>query len=473
MVQTERGPARDRWTVTPRELAGRPGPTYQAIAGLITDAIRDSRLRPGERLPPQRELAWQLKVTVGTIGRAYELVTQRGLVRGEVGRGTFVAPPVPTLPSPLIHEEAPVRSVLDLGSNVPTPTAPQAELRDLLAACAVAPELPERLASYPPALGLPQHRAAGAAWLRQRGVPAEPGQVLVTGGTQGALTAVLSMLAPPGSTVLCESLTYNGIRTLARRLSFRLEPVALDEEGVRPDALEAAVKGSGARVLVLCPTIHNPTAATMGEGRRQTLAALARRFDIVLVEDDVYGAPPPGTTATLGGPGARTDGASHRRLEVPGTRSPRRLRAGAGSARGTGGRRLGPARSRQPRRFWPKSSRAPSSRAWPIARCVPNARKRPSARRSAAVYLAGHPFSRGRNGASRLAPTAGRVDERRVHHGARDRRRASFPGRALPHRTGCCPTFGTAVHLRAANARGTRRGAEADRGPPALRFRRT
>ena len=71
-----------------------PGPRYLAIADALSDDIRQQRMAPGTRLPTHRELAFRLGVTVGTVTRAYAEAERRGLIGGEVGRGTFVRPDV-------------------------------------------------------------------------------------------------------------------------------------------------------------------------------------------------------------------------------------------------------------------------------------------------------------------------------------------------------------------------------------------
>ena len=80
-------------TIWEPDITDRTGPRYEAIADAIAEAITADELASGEKLPPQRDLAWRLGVTVGTISRAYRLAHDRGLVTGEVGRGTYVAPP--------------------------------------------------------------------------------------------------------------------------------------------------------------------------------------------------------------------------------------------------------------------------------------------------------------------------------------------------------------------------------------------
>src|SRR5262245_26908132 len=118
-------------TIDPAALSTRTGPTYLALADVLSEAIGDGRMAPGSRLPPQRELAYRMKVTVGTVGRAYELLAHRGLTRGEVGRGTYVlARDVEAAPPP-VPPGAP-SGLLDLTANFPAPVPAQAALGGLL-----------------------------------------------------------------------------------------------------------------------------------------------------------------------------------------------------------------------------------------------------------------------------------------------------------------------------------------------------
>src|SRR5690242_5952697 len=72
------------------DLSQGSGPLYVRLAERIEESIADGTLPAGAKLPPQRDLAYDIGVTIGTVGRAYALVRERGLVSGEVGRGTFV-----------------------------------------------------------------------------------------------------------------------------------------------------------------------------------------------------------------------------------------------------------------------------------------------------------------------------------------------------------------------------------------------
>jgi DNA-binding transcriptional MocR family regulator len=118
---------------------------------------------------------------------------------------------------------------------------------------------------------------------------AAAGQVFVTVGAQhGTLVALLASTRP-GDAVLTEALTYPAIKQLARHLKLELHPVAMDGDGLLPDALDDACRRIGAKTLYLIPTLHCATVATMPDERRRAIGAIARRRDLTVIEDDVFG----------------------------------------------------------------------------------------------------------------------------------------------------------------------------------------
>jgi DNA-binding transcriptional MocR family regulator len=268
------------------DLAPR-GPRYLALADAIEQDVVTGTLAAGTRLPPQRGLAYRLGVTVGTVSRAYALVAARGLVSGEVGRGTFVRA-LETEPRVNPIEDC-AADLIKLTVNGPPDPGDCALLREGLADLAARPAALEHLMSYTPKRGLFDHRAAAAAWIGALSIDAHADDVLLTGGAHQAVFATLSGLAAPGEGVLIESLTYAGICHVAERSGLRLRGLALDDEGVLPDAIDAACRSEPARLLVLNPTIHNPTTATMSAERCRAIVALARKHDLIVIEDDVYG----------------------------------------------------------------------------------------------------------------------------------------------------------------------------------------
>lgn len=270
------------------DLAARPGPRYRAIAEALAEDVRRGALLPGTRLPTHRDLAWQLKVTVGTVSRAYAEAERRGLVAGEVGRGTFVRAAAVS-PLALHVERSESDAFVDLGVHRPRAASEAPLLAAALADLAADPEL-ATLMEYQPHAGRAEERAAGAAWIARSGALAStPEQVVVTASGQHAMASILAAIAEPGDSLAVEALTYPGIRAAASLLHLRTVPIAIDEHGVLPDALAAACANGRVRALYTLPTLHNPTTATLPLERRRALAAVAQRHAVLLIEDDVYG----------------------------------------------------------------------------------------------------------------------------------------------------------------------------------------
>jgi DNA-binding transcriptional MocR family regulator len=269
-------------------LPGRRGPRYRVIADALAEDIGRGALPAGARLPTHRELAWQLRVTVGTVTRAYAEAERRGLVAGEVGRGTFVR--ATAGPPPLRFHAKPDRpDFIDLSIHRPRGSGEVELLGQSLQRLARDPDL-AALAEYHPHAGRPEDRAAGARWIECTSrLAATPEAVLVTASGQHAIAAILAAIAEPGDTIAVESLTYPGMRAAANLLHLKTAPIALDEQGLLPDALAAACRGGRVRLAYVMPTLHNPTTATMPVERRRALVEVAQRYDVILIEDDVYG----------------------------------------------------------------------------------------------------------------------------------------------------------------------------------------
>ena len=261
-------------------------PKYRAIADAIAEAVNVGELTPGSRLPPQRELAWSLGVTVGTVGRAYGLAQQRGLVAGEVGRGTFVQIQVAER-RPLLSQEH-VGNLIDLSLNQPVGGPKRDALGQTLRDISTSSNL-EDLMCYAAPAGLPRHRAIAASWVSRVGIDASAEHVTCFSGTQETIAAAILALTRAGDPVLVEELTYVGFIGLIEHFNRRPVPIAMDKDGVLPDAMAEAARKSGAKLALLVPTFHNPTTSIMSEERRREVVAVARRHDLLLIEDDVYG----------------------------------------------------------------------------------------------------------------------------------------------------------------------------------------
>ncbi|MCZ6917808.1 MAG: PLP-dependent aminotransferase family protein [Gemmatimonadetes bacterium] len=272
-------------TIWQPDLSRASGPIYVAIADAIAREVDAGILSPGAKLPTHRELAEGLEVALTTVTRGYAEAERRGLVSGEVGRGTFVRGGAGREAT---TERGTAPALIDLTVNALLPYAHAAQLTASMARL-LSREDPIRMLDYQPFQGDERQRTAGALWMERAGVAASPSRVLVTSGAQHAMAVALSTLANPGDVVLTERLTYSGMKSLANHLHVRLVGLAMDEHGLLPDALETACRQGGAKALYTMPTLHNPAGIVMPEERRAEIAAIADRFALPVLEDDSYG----------------------------------------------------------------------------------------------------------------------------------------------------------------------------------------
>jgi DNA-binding transcriptional MocR family regulator len=281
------------------DLSRHNGPRYLAIVEAIAEEIERGGLKPGDQMPTHRDLANHLGVTTGTITRAYSEAARRGLLVGETGRGTFVKENLfddASLASLAGEDE----TLIDLSLNIPPLSFgdPLGQaLTKTLNGLAARPGLSAIMGYHQSAAGIERHRVAGAAWVARSGLDARPQQILVCSGALHAMTVVFSTLARPGDTVFTERLTYPGMKNLAHLLHLRLQGLAMDDEGIIPEAFDEACRRDSARVLYTIPTIQNPLGTVMPEARRREIAAIARAHDVAIIEDDVHSfmlpSPPP------------------------------------------------------------------------------------------------------------------------------------------------------------------------------------
>ena len=262
-------------------------PAYRSLADQFARAIHDGRLANGARLPPHRQLADELKLSVQTVGRAYEALVRQGLVTGEIGRGTFVKgvrrePEPPYLPQRL-------GDVIDL--SILKPVCEEMHLTKLKRALAqLAETLPATSAlSFRPNVVFPRHRAVAIEWLKLCGLSVSPLNVTLTNGATSGMTVALMTAAPPGSTAATEAIGHHTLLPLASYLGFNLEGLPIDDNGIIPDALDEACRRADIRTVFVQPSASNPTARLMSEARRLALVEVARKHDITIIENDVLG----------------------------------------------------------------------------------------------------------------------------------------------------------------------------------------
>ncbi|HVX76967.1 MAG TPA: PLP-dependent aminotransferase family protein [Bradyrhizobium sp.] len=271
------------------DLSTSDKPRYLAIADAISDDISAGRLAVGDRLPPQRKLAKRLDVDFTTVARGYVEAQKRGLIESKVGQGTFVR----GRPKPRRSQQAPPPRPVDFSMNLP----PEPDDPELIERMQAGVEYVSRdivsLLRYQGLGGTQADKDAASSWLGRRALVPAQERIFVSPGAHPALLSILTILAKPGDTVLCEAITYPGIRSIAAQLGLKLVGLPMDKEGIEVDALADACKKAKPKALYLNPTLQNPTTLTISDQRRRDIAAVARRFKLPLIEDDAYGFIPP------------------------------------------------------------------------------------------------------------------------------------------------------------------------------------
>jgi DNA-binding transcriptional MocR family regulator len=268
------------------ELPDNDRPIYQRLADAIGQRIASGELVNGDRLPPHREIARALGLNVTTVTRAFSALQQRGLVEARPGRGTRIASRE-TEEGSFKSAPSDEPGLIDLSINRPPTTAYRDALATLL------PRLSKdrhfgSLQDYHPPEGPAWARATVAAWLDGIAGGGDASRVVLTDGAQHGLACVLRAVAQPGDVILADSITYQGINALSRSQGLDLRGLPMDREGMRPDAFERACAAWRPRAVFLVPSLHNPTTITLSEERRHALAAVARRHNVLIIEDDVY-----------------------------------------------------------------------------------------------------------------------------------------------------------------------------------------
>jgi DNA-binding transcriptional MocR family regulator len=258
---------------------------YLKLADTIAGEIADGTLKPGDRLPPQRNFAYERKIAVSTASRVYAELLRRGLIVGEVGRGTFISGDARrgvAAPS----EPRGIR--IDFEFNYPI-------LPDQTSLIAKSLDGLEKPAALDAALrqatsvGTPAVRSVAAAYLLQGAWSPAPEQLVFTGNGRQSIAAALAAVVATGGRCGVEPLTYPFIKGIAARLGISLVPLAMDENGVRPDSVQKAHRESHLSAIYIQPVIQNPLGMTMNSVRRADLLRVAEKLNLPIIEDNVYG----------------------------------------------------------------------------------------------------------------------------------------------------------------------------------------
>ncbi len=301
---------------TERRSLPRTRPLYRRIVEALEGGIARGDLAPRFRLPPERELASALRVSRATVVSAYRELEARGLVRGYVGRGTFVSARPDTASAPfawrgkmaaaaLQSTDTTVRDLVRAAADPGlTSLAAGVPALDCFPAEAFQRAMNRVLSSqadaawrHGPTEGLPRFRAALAS--RFGG---DPEHILVLAGAQQGLDLLARCLIDPGDAVIIDRPGYLGAIQTFRNAGARL--VGWDVTRADTDELEELLLRYRPKLIYTNPTHQNPTGITLPIRLRRELLELAARYRVPIVEDDTYrelsfSAPSPPSLFTL------------------------------------------------------------------------------------------------------------------------------------------------------------------------------
>jgi len=269
---------------TPRLSDASMVPLYRQLYDFIRSEIETGTLCDGERLPATRELAVQIGLNRTTVSAAYGLLEAEGLIKGHVGRGSFV-----NYEPSSVRPQAPAGGMISFASSRPSDVEfPMSDLSATLREVSASAEMASILQ-----LGAPGGFAPLRRYLlehaREEGSARADDDILITSGCQQALDLLQRVLAASGETVVVEDPVYHGLKNVFARGGTRLLGVSVGRDGADLDALSRILKAERPQLAVLTPNFQNPTGATMPEESRHRVAEAAYASGTLLVENDIYG----------------------------------------------------------------------------------------------------------------------------------------------------------------------------------------
>lgn len=261
-----------------------PHSDYVRIADQIASDIAAGRYKAGDRLPPQRRFAWERGIAISTASRVYAELGRRGLVTGEVGRGTFVTG---SDRRDVLSMTEPASALVDLQFVFGGVEREADALGRVLTELVRSRDFDDALRPVG-AAGTPAARDAAASFLARANWQPAAGSLAFTGNGRQALAAALAAVAVPGDRIGVEAFTYPFVKGIAAKLGLTLVPIAMDEGGLLPEALASAHRAQPLAAVYVQPSVQSPTAVTMELERRRHLAQVLERTGLTAIEDGVY-----------------------------------------------------------------------------------------------------------------------------------------------------------------------------------------
>lgn len=266
------------------ELNRNSGPLYLALADRLERDILDGLLLPGTKLPPQRELADFLDINVSTVSKAFRVCELKGLLSATIGSGTYVS--YNALTNLRLLADKTSTHIIDMGATVPNADANKlllAHLKDMLSEADA-----ERYFRYNRPGDTTWQKDAAVSWLKGFGLETEPESIFFSNGGQNAIAAVLMGLFREGDRIGVSPHTYSDMKSVAVMLGIQLFPIKHTDDEIDIDALVYTCKNYNLKGVYIISDCQNPTTRTMTAAERKALASLAKKQDILIIEDGTY-----------------------------------------------------------------------------------------------------------------------------------------------------------------------------------------
>jgi DNA-binding transcriptional MocR family regulator len=279
---------------------GASNPLYNQLLEALEGAIESGALAIGTRLPSERAMADQLKVSRTTVMSAYRELEARGLIHSHVGRGTFVCASPEGAGAPFAWRGKVSRTASLSNDPALLQIAHGVNRPDLISFASGAPaidifpaktwqrlveqafrEKPEEVLSNGPTAGLPRLRQAIAG---RFGV--KPDRILILSGSQQGLGLISRCLLDPGDAVIIDRPCYMWAIQLFRAAGAHL--IGWDITRADMGELEDLIMRHRPKLIFTNPTFHNPTGRTLSLRERKELLKLAVRYHVPVLEDDPY-----------------------------------------------------------------------------------------------------------------------------------------------------------------------------------------
>lgn len=265
-------------------ISNKKGPMYKALADLLEEDIKNGLLKPGDKLPPQRELADFLDVNLSTISRTFKLCEQKGLISGTIGKGTYISSDA-NVNSTLLNP-AHAKNLIEMGATHPTYAQNKYIIKFI--ENMLHQQDSHKLLEYSSPCGTATQKSSGVKWLKKVNLNTTEENILLASGGQNALCAVLSSsLFQPGDRIGTDPLIYSGLKTLAKMLGIQLVPIMQEMNEMSPLALRNYCKNNELKAIYLIPDYQNPTTHSMSLETRKEIAEIAKEYNLIIIEDGI------------------------------------------------------------------------------------------------------------------------------------------------------------------------------------------